>query len=103
MILNMLTTGAMTRLGRVYGNLMVNVHVKNEKLRERAIGILMEAAEAKRDAAERALQASGDDVARALVMLVSACDREHAAEALKHASGHVRVALGLAQRKRGKN
>ena len=44
MILNMLSTGAMTRMGYVYGNLMVNVHLKNEKLVERGIAILQSAA-----------------------------------------------------------
>ena len=44
MILNMLITGAMTRLGYVYGNLMVNLHLKNEKLVERGVGILEKAA-----------------------------------------------------------
>ena len=42
MICNMITTGAMTRLGYVYGNLMVNVHLKNEKLVERGIRILQQ-------------------------------------------------------------
>ena len=44
MILNMLTTGAMARLGYVYGNLMVNLRPKNEKLAERGVGILEKAA-----------------------------------------------------------
>ena len=51
MILNMITTGAMTRLGYVYENLMVNVHMKNSKLVERGIRILMSACNIDRDTA----------------------------------------------------
>ena len=52
MILNMLSTGAMARLGYVYGNLMVNVHVKNKKLWERGVTILEQAAGISREAAD---------------------------------------------------
>ena len=51
MITNMITTGAMTRLGYVYENLMVNVHMQNSKLVERGIGILMRACEIDRETA----------------------------------------------------
>src|SRR5262249_31616708 len=56
MVLNMLTTGAMARLGYIYGNLMVNVHTRNEKLVERALGILEKASGVDRVAAARALR-----------------------------------------------
>ena len=52
MMLNMITTGAMTRLGYVYENWMVNVHMKNSKLVERGIGILMKAANVDRETAD---------------------------------------------------
>ncbi len=52
----MITTGAMTRLGYVYGNLMVNVHLKNDKLVERGIGIVMKATGATREEAINVLQ-----------------------------------------------
>src|SRR5574340_359813 len=68
MVLNMITTGAMARRGYVYGNLMVNVHLKNEKLIERGIGILQKAADVDRIQAERALHAAGRSVPVALVM-----------------------------------
>jgi N-acetylmuramic acid 6-phosphate etherase len=51
MLLNMLSTGAMVKLGKVYGNLMVDVKCANEKLQERAVQIVMAVAECKRDKA----------------------------------------------------
>jgi N-acetylmuramic acid 6-phosphate etherase len=97
MILNMLSSGAMTRLGYVYGNLMINVHVKNYKLRERGLTILQQAAGVDREAAERALKAAGDDVPAALVMLEANLSRTQAAHALKQTHGHVRQAINAAR------
>jgi N-acetylmuramic acid 6-phosphate etherase len=96
MILNMLSSGAMTRLGYVYGNLMVNVHVKNHKLRERGLTILQQATGINRNAAEVALRASGDDVPVALVMLQANVSRKQATRALKSTHGHVRQAIAAA-------
>lgn len=96
MILNMLSSGAMTRLGYVYGNLMINVHVKNYKLRERGLTILQQAAGIGRQAAEQALQAAGNDVPVALVMLQAKVSRAQAARALKSTDGHVRQAIAAA-------
>jgi N-acetylmuramic acid 6-phosphate etherase len=93
MVLNMLTTGAMARLGYVYGNLMVNVHTKNEKLVERGLGILEKAASADRAAAARALQASRNNVAVALVMLMTKVTRAQAEKKLEAAKGNVRKAI----------
>jgi N-acetylmuramic acid 6-phosphate etherase len=97
MILNMLSSGAMTRLGYVYGNLMINVHVKNHKLRERGLTILQQAAGINRQAAGQALRAAGDDVPVALVMLQADVNRSQAARALKSTSGHVRQAIAAAR------
>ena len=58
----MLTTGAFTRLGYVYGNLMVNVHLKNKKLVERGINILVNAAHVDRVAAEKTLKIAANHV-----------------------------------------
>ena len=93
MILNMLSTGAMTRLGYVYGNLMVNVHVKNEKLLERGITILQRASGTTREVAQKALKAAGNNVPLALVMLQADVSRLLAARALRSASGNVRQAI----------
>jgi N-acetylmuramic acid 6-phosphate etherase len=97
MILNMLSSGAMTRLGYVYGNLMINVHVKNHKLRERGLAILQRAAGIHRHAAEQALKAAGNDVPVALVMLQAEVNRVQAMQALKLSRGNVRQAIAAAR------
>jgi len=97
MVLNMLSTGTMTRLGYVYGNLMVNVHLKNEKLTERAASILQRAAGVTKDVALQALKDAGG-LPVALVMLQAGVSRAEAATALKGARGHVRRAIAAARK-----
>jgi N-acetylmuramic acid 6-phosphate etherase len=99
MILNTLSTGAMTRLGYVYGNLMVNLHTKNEKLLERAVGILEEAAGPDRAAARKLLAAAAGRVPVALVMAKAGVSRARAAAALRESQGQVRRAIALAKPK----
>jgi N-acetylmuramic acid 6-phosphate etherase len=94
LVLNMLSTGAMARLGYVYGNLMVNVHLKNEKLIERGIGILQEAIDVDRNTAKRALKAAGNRVPVAMIMLRHNLARTAAERRLAKANGNVRKALG---------
>lgn len=101
MILNMLTTGAMTRLGYVYGNLMVNLHLKNEKLMARGIGIIEETTGLERDQARKLLASAGNSVPVALVMAKAGVARKRAAQALKSAGGHIRKAIAIASRPRG--
>jgi N-acetylmuramic acid 6-phosphate etherase len=98
MVLNMISTAAMTRLGYVYGNLMVNVAPKNEKLMQRAIAILEAATGAGHESARRTLAASGNRTPIALVMLAAGVTRSKAAAALKKASGHVRQAIQIANK-----
>jgi N-acetylmuramic acid 6-phosphate etherase len=93
MVLNMVSTGAMTRLGYVYGNLMVHVHLKNEKLLERGITILANATGLDRDAARVALRNAGNDVSTALVMQTANVSRARAMRALRSSHGHVRNAI----------
>lgn len=93
MILNMLSTGAFTRLGYVYGNLMVNVHLKNKKLVERGVNVIERAAGVDRATAQRALQAAGRSVPVALVMLKSGISRAEAKRRLRAARGNVRRAI----------
>lgn len=93
MILNMLSTAAMTRLGYVYGNLMVNVHLKNKKLLERGISILQKAAGVERKAAQAALKRAGNRVPLALVMLLAGVSRKEAVARLKQVHGNVRRAI----------
>ena len=93
MICNMITTGAMARLGYVYGNLMVNVHLTNEKLFERGIGIVMKICGIPRSDAMRALEASGNSVPVAIVMLKTGMLRSQAEKILTKAQGNVRKAI----------
>ena len=99
MILNMLSTGAMTRLGYVYGNLMVNLHTKNEKLFERGVGIVEKAAGLKHALACEFLAAAGGRVPIALVMAKAGVDRAQAVVALKRSEGQVRRAIARAVRR----
>jgi N-acetylmuramic acid 6-phosphate etherase len=93
MVLNMLTTGAMARLGYIYGNLMVNVHARNEKLVDRGLGILEKTAGVDRPKAALALKAARNQVAVALVMLKTGLSRSEAEKKLKKAKGNVRKAI----------
>jgi N-acetylmuramic acid 6-phosphate etherase len=97
MVLNMLSSGAMTRLGYVYGNLMVDVHLKNQKLRQRGIAILQRAAGIEQEAAQQALNLAGNSVPVALVMLHASVGRADAERALKSCRGHVRQAIAHAR------
>ena len=92
-----LTTGAMARLGYVYGNLMVNLHTKNEKLAERGVGILEEAAGLNHGTARKLLAAAGDRVAVALVMAKAGVNRARAVAALGESQGEVRKAIAVAR------
>lgn len=98
LVLNMLSTGTMTRLGYVYGNLMVNVHLKNAKLLERGISILERATGDDHATAQRALRDARSRVPVALVMLEAGVSRREAGRALKSTGGHVRKAIALASR-----
>ncbi len=97
MVLNMISTGAMTRIGYVYGDLMVNVWTKNEKLIQRAIRIVEQATGADHEAASHALKSSGNRTPVAVVMLAANVPRSQAAAALKKSKGHVREAIAIAK------
>ncbi|MGZ4731220.1 MAG: N-acetylmuramic acid 6-phosphate etherase [Terriglobales bacterium] len=97
MVLNMLSSGAMTRLGYVYGNLMVHVTPRNSKLAARSVNILQRAADVGAEIAAQALRAAGNSVPVALVMLQAEVDRREAERALKLAGGHVRRAIAAAR------
>jgi N-acetylmuramic acid 6-phosphate etherase len=97
MVLNMISTGAMVRLGYVYGNLMVNVWTKNEKLVQRAIRIVEQATGADHETAARALKESGNRTPVAVVMLAAGVNRGQAAAALKKSKSHLRHAIESAR------
>src|SRR5208337_4603572 len=93
MVLNMLSTGSMARLGYVYGNLMVNVHLKNSKLVERGIRILQQATGLDREHSVTGIRKAGGSVPVAIVMAKRGVTKSEAERLLKEAKGHVRVAL----------
>jgi N-acetylmuramic acid 6-phosphate etherase len=95
MICNMLTTGALARLGYVYGNLMVNLPLKNEKLIERGISIVERIGKVDRAEALRTLEAADRKVSVALVMLCSKVTKPEAMRRLKSAQGSLRRAMEI--------
>jgi N-acetylmuramic acid 6-phosphate etherase len=94
LVLNMLSTAAMARLGHVYENLMIDVMLTNEKLRGRARRILAEASGKNLSAADHALRHAGHNVRVALVMLRLELDPKRARARLTQANGNLRRALG---------
>lgn len=93
MVLNMLSTATMIRLGKVYGNLMVDVQPTNTKLRRRAVHILQEVTGADPETARCALKVTGYEVKPALVMLLAGVDADEARR-LTAADGFIRQAVG---------
>jgi len=93
LICNMLTTGAMVKMGYVYSNLMVNLHLKNEKLLERGIHILQTLAEVPRETALEMLKNADMSVPLALVMLKADLRKNDAVKRLRTAKGNVRRAI----------
>jgi N-acetylmuramic acid 6-phosphate etherase len=93
LILNLLTTATMVRLGKVYGNLMVDVRATNSKLRDRAARIVMAASGSDRASAEQALQEAQGEAKTAIVMLKLGVPAPEAARRLQAAGGWVRTAL----------
>ena len=94
LVLNMLSTAVMVRLGHVYDNWMINVAKTNRKLRRRAERILEEATGANVAAVRRALRQAGHDLRVALVMLKKDVDADEAQQRLRRAGGNLRRALG---------
>ncbi len=94
MVLNMLSTAVMARLGHVYENLMIDMVLTNEKVAERALRILAEASGKSVSAAEHALRAARHDMRVALVMLKGRMGAAEAKKRLKAASDDIRKALG---------
>ena len=83
----------MIRLGKTFGNLMVDLQITNGKLRDRAIRIVEKATGASRAAAEKALSESGHEVKVAILMLLLNIDADLARERLRASQNRVREAL----------
>lgn len=96
LVLNTLTTVGMTKIGKVYKNLMVDMVPSNAKLHDRAVRIVASAADCDRDTAERALAASGDHMKIAIVSLLTGLPAAEAADLLRKNSGIVRDCVGAA-------
>jgi N-acetylmuramic acid 6-phosphate etherase len=92
--LNTITTGAMIRLGKTYGNLMVDLQDWSEKLHDRAERIVMEVCEVERAAARRALDTAGGSVKLAIVMVRRRVDAADAQRLLEDAGGVMRRVIG---------
>jgi N-acetylmuramic acid 6-phosphate etherase len=95
MVLNMLSTTAMVRLGRVYENWMIYVALTNQKLHRRGARILTEATGVSASAAEHALRQAGHDLPAALVMLKTGANAVAARRSLRKSGGNARQALAL--------
>jgi N-acetylmuramic acid 6-phosphate etherase len=93
MVVNMISTAAMVRLGKTYGNVMVDVRPTNEKLRARAVRMVQTLGDVSAELARETLDASAWDVKAALVMLAKECTVAEAHALLDAAGGHVRVVL----------
>lgn len=97
LILNMLTTASMVRIGKAYQNLMVDVQQTNDKLVVRAQNIVMDATGVDREMAKKAISEANGSVKVAVVMILADCDANRATALLNMANGHVREAVKLGQ------
>jgi N-acetylmuramic acid 6-phosphate etherase len=98
MILNMLTTITMIKLGKVYGNLMVELQATNEKLVERSRSIVTKATGVSKEEANRILNQTGQKVKPAIVMIETGSSFEEATQALQASEGFVRQAIARLQK-----
>lgn len=93
MVLNMLTTAAMIRLGKCYQNLMVDVQATNQKLKARAIRIVMQATDCDQITAEQTLHTTNGNAKLAIMMLLSGLDKTQAETVLAQNQGRLQSAL----------
>ena len=93
LVLNMLTTASMIRLGKTYGNVMVDLQMTNAKLIERSKRIVMDITGESYDEASRVLTEADGHVKTALVMILARCDADQARARLERAQGFVRRAV----------
>ena len=95
LICNMISTASMVGIGNVYGNLMVDMKATNQKLVERAKGIVMQSTGCSYERAEEVLKETEYSTKEAIVMILTGTDRETAAELLKKNKGFVRKCISI--------
>ncbi len=93
MVLNMISTAAMIKLGKAYGNLMVDVNISNYKLEQRAIGIIESITGTDKETAAATLKKANNEVKTSIVMITLGCEYEEAKSRLEDADGYVRLAI----------
>jgi N-acetylmuramic acid 6-phosphate etherase len=98
MILNMISTTTMIKLGKAYENLMVDVHVSNFKLKERATNIIRKITDVSYDQAKETLELANNEVKTAIVMLETGKEYEEAKTLLEQSKGYVRKAIELSKK-----
>ena len=94
LVLNMLTTASMILMGKCYQNLMVDVQASNEKLKARAIRIVMQATDCDKALAEETLKQADQNAKLAIMMILSGLDRAQAEDLLEKHQGKLQLALG---------
>lgn len=100
MVLNMISTGVMIRLGKVYQNYMVHLQPTNEKLVVRSVRMISQITGTDQETSERMLRAAGMRVPEAIVMILGECGLEKAKEALEKTGGRVREAVELTKKEK---
>jgi N-acetylmuramic acid 6-phosphate etherase len=93
LVLNMLSTGVMVRLGKTYGNRMVDVKASNQKLKKRCLGLVQDLATVELAVAQALLEQCEWEVKTAIVMAQKGCSAAEARERLQQVNGHLRQVL----------
>ncbi|PKG97211.1 N-acetylmuramic acid 6-phosphate etherase [Paraglaciecola sp. MB-3u-78] len=93
LVLNMLSTASMIKIGKTYQNLMVDVHASNKKLYARALLIVMQATDCNELTATEALQAAGNEAKVAILIILTGVNASDAMSLLKHHEGFLRKAV----------
>ncbi|KMK92968.1 N-acetylmuramic acid 6-phosphate etherase [Rossellomorea marisflavi] len=93
LVLNMISTASMIKLGKAYGNLMVDVNISNYKLERRAVGIIRDITGTDEDTALKTLKLAHNEVKASIIMIKLGCGYDEAKDRLRDANGYVRVAI----------
>jgi len=93
LILNMISTGAMIRVGKSYQNLMVDLQMTNKKLERRGVNIIKEATGVDDEEAKKYIEKAKGSVKIAIIMILTNCEYEDAIKRLEKADGKVRIAI----------